>query len=164
MYQMSGTGNHTLDDPADRIGYLLWQTAHLVNRGMSLALQPFDLTPAQFGALVHTGREPGISAAELARRINLTPQSIQTAIRPLIERTWMERRPHPVHRRVLGNFLTEAGLTATQEAGVAVSSADAHISAAFEGAVQEQFTTYVRRALLALNPTALDRSSLRNQI
>lgn len=152
-----------LDDPADRIGYLLWQTAHLVNREMSAALQPFGLTPAQFGALVHTGREPGVSAAELARRINLTPQSIQTALRPLIERTWMERRPHPVNRRVLGNFLTEDGLTATQQASSAVTTADARLSAAFDSAEQEQFTHYVRRALLTLNPTALDRSSLRRQ-
>lgn len=155
--------NHDLDDPADRIGYLLWQTAHLVNREMSAALQPFGLTPAQFAALVHTGREPGVSAAELARRINLTPQSIQTALRPLIERRWMERRPHPVHRRVLGNFLTDAGLTATQQAGGAVASADARISAAFDETEREEFTTYVRRALLTLNPTALDRSSLRRQ-
>lgn len=153
--------NDRLDDPADRIGYLLWQTAHVVNREMTAALQPFGLTPAQFGALVHIGREPGVSAAELARRINLTPQSVQTALRPLIERSWMERRPHPVHRRVLGNFLTEDGLSATQEASGAVTSADARISAAFEGAEQEEFTSFVRRALLALNPTALDRSSLR---
>lgn len=155
--------NHRLDDPADRIGYLLWQTAHLVNREMSAALQPFDLTPAQFGALVHTGREPGVSAAELARRINLTPQSVQTALRPLIERTWMDRRPHPVHRRVLGNFLTEDGLSATQQASDAVTSADARISVAFDGTEQELFISYVRRALLTLNPTALDRSSLRHQ-
>lgn len=150
-----------LDDPADRIGYLLWQTAHLVNREMSIALQPFKFTPAQFGALVHTGREPGVSAAELARRINLTPQSIQTALGPLIERNLMERRPHPVHRRVLGNFLTPDGLTVTHQAGDAVIDADAGISAAFSAAEQEQFKNFVRRALLSLNPNALDRSSLR---
>lgn len=161
MYQEADSISDTLDDPAERIGYLLWQTAHVVNREMTAALQPFRLTPAQFGALVHTGREPGVSAAELARRINLTPQSVQTALRPLTERSWLERRPHPVHRRVLGNFLTEDGLAATQEASDAVTRADARISVAFEGAEQEEFTNFVRRALLALNPTALDRSSLR---
>lgn len=154
---------HTLVDPADRIGYLLWQTAHLVNREMTAALQPLALTPAQFGALVYTGREPGVSAAELARRLILTPQSVQTTLRPLIERSWMERHPHPVHRRVLGNFLTEDGLTATRAATDAVSNADARIVAAFDEAEQEQLLSLVRRTLLSLNPTALDRSSLRHQ-
>lgn len=81
----------------------------------------------------------------------------------MIERTWLERRPHPVHRRVLGNFLTDDGLASTRQASEAVTSADARISAAFHGTEQEQFIIYVRRALLTLNPTALDRSSLRRQ-
>lgn len=155
------TVNHDLADPADRIGYLLWQTAHLVGREISAALEPFDLTPAQFGALVHTGREPGVSAAELARRVNVTPQSIQSALRPLIERGWLERRPHPVHRRVLGNFLTEAGIEGAEQAGDAVSGADRRIVSALDGVDEERLKDAIRRALLALNPAALDRSSIR---
>lgn len=155
--------NHTFGEPADRIGYLLWQTAHLVKREMSIALRPFQITPAQFGALVHTAREPGVSAAELARRINLTPQSIQTALNPLIGRNWIERRPHPIHLRVLGNFLTEEGLAVSHRAGDAVAAADARITAAFNAADKNLFNDFLRRALLSLNPNSLDRSSLRVQ-
>lgn len=150
-----------LSDPADRVGYLLWQSAHLVGRRIATALQPFDLTPAQFGALVHTGREPGVSAAELARRVNLTPQSIQTALRPLLEREWVERRPHPVHRRVQGNFLTPDGAAATERASAAVTDADARLVAGLTDAEVAAFKDHLRRALLSVNPTALDRSSLR---
>lgn len=157
------TVNHDLTDPADRVGYLLWQTAHLVSRQMTSALAPFDLTPAQFGALVHTGREPGVSAAELARRINVTPQSVQTALGPLIERSWVERRPHPVHKRVLGNFLTQVGLDAAERASDAVTQADRRITAALTTSEEQQFKDSIRAALLTLNPAALDRSSLRSE-
>ena len=152
-----------LSDPADRIGYLLWQSAHLVSRRITEALQPFDLTPAQFGALVHTGREPGVSAAELARRVNLTPQSIQAALRPLVEREWIERRPHPVHRRVLGNFLTPIGAAGAERANAAVTDADARLVREFTDVEVAAFKDHLRRALLSVNPTALDRSSLRSR-
>ena len=129
---------------------------------MTVALEPFDLTPAQFGALVHTGREPGVSAAELARRVHLTPQSVQTALRPLLERDWVQRRPHPVHRRVLGNFLTPEGLAVTERASAAVTDADAQLVAALDGDEVAVLRDHLLRVLLALHPAALDRSSLRS--
>ena len=155
--------NSALADPADRVGYLLWQTAHLVGRRMAVALEPFDLTPAQFSALVHIGREPGVSAAELARRINLTPQSTQTALRPLLERGWVERRPHPVHQRVLGNFLTHEGQAGTERASATVTDTDAQLVADLTDGEVAALRDHLMRVLLALNPAALDRSSLRSR-
>ncbi len=155
--------NSGLADPADRVGYLLWQTAHAVGRRMSVALKPFDLTPAQFSALVHTGREPGVSAAELARRINLTPQSTQTALRPLLEREWVQRRPHPVNRRVLGNFLTPEGQAGTERASAAVTDTDTQLVADLTDGEVAALRDHLMRVLLALNPAALDRSSLRSR-
>ena len=143
------------------MGYLLWQTAHLVGRRMGVALEPFDLTPAQFSALVHIGREPGVSGAELARRINLTPQSTQTALRPLLEREWVRRRPHPVHRKVLGNFLTPEGQAGTERASAAVTDTDTQLVADLTDEEVAVLRDHLMRVLLALNPAALDRSSLR---
>lgn len=145
------------------MGYLLWQTAHAVGRRMSVALKPFDLTPAQFSALVHTGREPGVSAAELARRINLTPQSTQTALRPLLDREWVQRRPHPVNRRVLGNFLTPEGQAGTERASAAVTDTDTQLVADLTHGEVAALRDHLMRVLLALNPAALDRSSLRSR-
>jgi len=153
--------NHVLDDPADRGGYLVWQTAHLIGREIGAALEAFDLTPAQFGAVVHTSREPGISAAELARRINLTPQSVQTALRPLLDRGWMQRRPHPVHGRVLGNYLTPQGADVAQQASAAVTAVDDRLLGTLSPHEQVQLKALVARLLVTLNPTALDRSSVR---
>jgi DNA-binding MarR family transcriptional regulator len=150
-----------LADPADRLGYLLWQTAHLAVRQQAAALEPFGLTPAQLGVLVYTGREPGLSAAELARRVNLTPQSIQTALRPLLARGWVTRRPHPVHRRVLGNFLTPAGRTGAEQAASAAAETDARLVSSLTDDELTDLKVRLRQVLLFLNPAALDRSSLR---
>lgn len=150
-----------LEDPADRAGYLVWQTAHVVGREIAAALEAFDMTPAQFGAVVHTSREPGISAAELARRLNLTPQSVQTALRPLLDRGLMQRRPHPVHRRVLGNFLTDEGDVVAQQSSEAVAGVDGRMLAMLDPQQRVQLKALVTQVLLALNPTALDRSSVR---
>lgn len=161
MYQLPDMLSPELFDPADRSSYLLWQTAHLAGRQLATALEPFYLTAAQFGALLHTGREPGISAAELARRVNLAPQSMQTALRPLLEREWVQRRPHPVHQRVLGNFLTPEGLAVARQASTAVTSADTLLVASLDDSEVKDLKSYLLRILLSLNPTALDRSSLR---
>lgn len=149
-------------DPTERTGYLVWQTAHVFDREMARALEPFELTPAQFGALTHIGREPGISAAELARRLLLTPQSVQTALKPLLQRNLLRREAHPVHGRVLGNYLTEAGVRLAAKASEVVTVADEHMLRGFSVDEAEAFRSYARRAMLALNPVALDRSSIRS--
>lgn len=152
--------NHMMDDPAERVGYLLWQGAHVVGRAIASALAPFDLTAAQFGLIVHTSREPGVSAAELARRLNLTPQSVQTALRPLLDRGVLERRAHPVHGRVLGNFLTAQGRVLAEEANEAVVLGDQELIAVLTKEQQRAIHDGLRAIVLRLNPAALDRASV----
>lgn len=140
-----------LQDPAERFGYLLWQTAHVVERRLAGCLEPFGLTPAQFGLLVHTGREPGVSAAELARRLNLTPQAVQTALRPLLENGSVERRSHPVNRKVLTCFLSAEGLALTRRASEAVTRTDDELLASLTDAQAQQLRGHLRQALQSLN-------------
>jgi DNA-binding MarR family transcriptional regulator len=153
--------NHLPADPATRTGYLLWQTGHAVSRVMSAALEPVDLTPAQFSALVHVSREPGVSAAELARRINLTPQSMQTALLALVHRELVERRPHPVHRRVIGLYPTAGTAETLDQAEHIVRAADEGLVADLDADEAETFHRLLRRVLTTVNPTSFDRTSLR---
>ena len=148
-------------DPATRTGYLLWQTGHAVSRVMVAALEPVELTPSQFAALVHVNREPGVSCAELARRTNLTPQSMQTALQPLVRRALVERRPHPVHRRVVGLYPTTAAAAILEAAENAVQTADAALVARLGAEEGEILQRLLRRVLTTIRPGALDRTSLR---
>jgi len=61
------------------------------------------------GALNRLLQEPGLSGAELARRLLVTPQAAQLAIAALEERGLVERRADANHGRIVRTFLTEDG-------------------------------------------------------
>jgi DNA-binding MarR family transcriptional regulator len=153
--------NHTSFDPVQRPGYLLWQTAHVLEHNLNAALADFGITILQFGCLVHVTNEPGISAAELSRRTGMTPQSVQTSLKPLLENGTIERRPHPVHGRVLGIYPHDAAYELVRNSGIAVDSTEDELVDGFTAAEATQLHDLLLRALTNLNPVALDRSSLR---
>ncbi|MBF4588913.1 MarR family winged helix-turn-helix transcriptional regulator [Curtobacterium sp. VKM Ac-1395] len=153
---------HELPDPTGRFGYLLWQAAHLVGRVMVEALQPVELTVAQLGVLSYTAQEPGISSAELARRLFITPQSVHTAVKPLVERALLERRPHPVNRKVIGVFLTPDGIDVADQATELLDIANKQLLADFTPDAAADLRQALRRVMVTANPTALDRSSVRS--
>jgi len=155
--------NHTSFDLVQRPGFLLWQTSHALSHSLNGALAPFGISILQFGSLVHVTNEPGISAAELSRRSGMTPQSVQSALRPLIDKGVVERRPHPVHGRVLGIYPHESAYDLVREAGIVVDATEAHLTIGFNEADGAQLRDLLLRALTNVNPVALDRSSLRAQ-
>jgi len=73
------------------------------------AISRHGVSTAQIGVLRQLATEPGLSGAELARRLLITPQGVQLALKSLEERGLVERRPDPQHARILQVFLTEEG-------------------------------------------------------
>jgi DNA-binding MarR family transcriptional regulator len=59
--------------------------------------------------------EPGLSGAELARRLLITPQGVQLALTALERRGLVERKPDPAHKRILQAYLTEPGRNVAAE-------------------------------------------------
>ena len=108
-----------------KFGLALWQTQHAVDRAMAAALAPLEMTLTQVSALILIEAEPGISGAELARRLGLTAQSTGTLIAQLEQRGWAERGPHPMHRRVIETRITEQGDLALGTALGVVAQVDA---------------------------------------
>ncbi|MTD55250.1 MarR family winged helix-turn-helix transcriptional regulator [Amycolatopsis pithecellobii] len=107
-----------------RLTHALWQLDKALNRTMDEALQPLKLTRNQFGTLNRLMAEGALSAADLARASELRPQTIAATINGLLERGLIERRPHPVHGRVLLVSVTEQGYALWKEADARVSSID----------------------------------------
>lgn len=72
-------------------------------RAMSLlvgiALEPFDLTAAEYGVLDHVRSNPGVSNAELARYLLITPQALGRISTGLQERGYIRRTPTTGGRR-----------------------------------------------------------------
>jgi DNA-binding MarR family transcriptional regulator len=53
--------------------------------------------------------EPGLSGAELARRLLISPQGVQLALTSLERRGLVERKQDPQHKRILQAYLTDQG-------------------------------------------------------
>lgn len=76
---------------------------------MADALQSFDLSTSQYAVLSILNRRDGLSAAQLSRRFRVTPQSINTLVSSLEERSLISRREAPDNRRILRTTLTRSG-------------------------------------------------------
>jgi DNA-binding MarR family transcriptional regulator len=103
---------------APQVGYQLKQAQSLLHLRMEEALRPLRLTVSQYSCLFHLQREPGVSAAELARRTFVTRQSMNAMLQQLIDRDLVARPTRVDTGRALPALLTDSGadaLTAAQQ-------------------------------------------------
>jgi len=103
-----------------QIGYELKHAQSLLHLRMEEALSPLQLTVSQYSCLHHLRREPGISAATLARSTFVTRQSMNAMLQQLIDRGLVARPSRAATGRALPTTLTAAGLEslAAAEEGV----------------------------------------------
>jgi DNA-binding MarR family transcriptional regulator len=91
---------------------LLWhlkQAFYFSLTSVNEAVSSHGVSTAQIGVLRQLSNEPGLSGADLARRLLITPQGVQLALKALEDRGLVERKPDPQHARILQAFLTEQG-------------------------------------------------------
>lgn len=72
-------------DPDAQLGYLLVVCAEQTSRAWHRALRQAGINPRQFSMLSVLAHDPGISQAELARRVLITPQSVSESLNRLID-------------------------------------------------------------------------------
>ncbi|MDQ0647062.1 DNA-binding MarR family transcriptional regulator [Microbacterium natoriense] len=96
-------------DPRARTVWAL-RRAELAVQGLKeRQLRPVGITASHYALLVSIDSEPGLAGATLARRLNITPQAIASLVARLVERGFIERRPHPRHPNVRELHLTDEG-------------------------------------------------------
>jgi DNA-binding MarR family transcriptional regulator len=105
-----------IQEPTERLGFLIWHLSQANNLRAERALTRLGLTLAQGAALRVLAVSPGLSSAELARRVGVTAQSIKQAVDGLARRGLVERRPRPTHGRVVELRITAEGLTLAGQA------------------------------------------------
>jgi DNA-binding MarR family transcriptional regulator len=105
---------------------LLWhlkQAWYFALTAVNDAVSQHGVSTAQIGVLRQLANEPGLSGAELARRLLITPQGVQLALKALEQRGLVERRPDPQHARILKAYLTDEGhKVATEVVGDAIAA------------------------------------------
>ena len=106
--------------------------AWLALRGVvAEALVQHDLSVAQFASLLILDEEPGLSVADVARKVSTARQSANEMLGGLERAGLVERRPHPSDRRTQQIFLTDAGRQRLAEAVPTVQAVEARLSAGF---------------------------------
>lgn len=100
------------DASMELVDNLLWhlkQAWYFALTAVNDAVSQHGVSTAQIGILRQLANEPGLSGAELARRLLITPQGVQLALKALEDRGFVERRPNPQHARILQAYLTARG-------------------------------------------------------
>jgi DNA-binding MarR family transcriptional regulator len=98
------------------VGYTLKHAQSLLHLRMEEALRPLNLTVSQYSCLHHLRREPGISAAALARATFVTRQSMNSMLQQLIDRDLVARPTRAESGRALPTMLTVTGAGALDAA------------------------------------------------
>ena len=108
----------------DNILWLLKQAFYFSLNSVNDAIAVHGVTTAQIGLLRQLANEPGLSGAELARRLLITPQGVQLALTALERRGLVERKQDPQHGRIRQAYLTDQGRDVAS--AVVADAIDAH--------------------------------------
>jgi DNA-binding MarR family transcriptional regulator len=102
-------------DPTRNTLWLLKQAFYYSLTTVNEAISDYGVSTAQIGLLRQLAGEPGLSGAELARRLLITPQGVQLALSALEGRGLVERKQDPRHGRILRAYLTDEGRSVASE-------------------------------------------------
>src|SRR5690349_1213117 len=97
----------------DNILWLLKQAFYYSLTTINEAMREHGVSTAQIGVLRQLANEPGLSGAELARRLLISPQGVQLALTSLERQGLVERKQDPQHGRILQAYLTDRGRSVT---------------------------------------------------
>jgi DNA-binding MarR family transcriptional regulator len=109
------------------------------------ALIPHDLSVAQFASLLLLDETPGMSVADVARRVATARQSANEMLGGLERAGLVERRSHPTDRRSQQIFLTDTGRARLAEALPPVQAVEARLMADFSAADLAVVNNWLKR-------------------
>jgi DNA-binding MarR family transcriptional regulator len=115
-------------DALDRVTWALRRTELAVQALKEQRLRSLGMAVAHYSLLISVHTEPGLTGAELARRLNVTPQAVASLVARLEGRGQLERREHPRHRHVQELHLTDAGREALRAADMVIAGVEQQIT------------------------------------
>ncbi|WP_322755080.1 MarR family winged helix-turn-helix transcriptional regulator [Frankia sp. Cas3] len=140
-----------LADPESRPGLAIKRAEQALMREKAEALRAFGLTVPQYAAMLALSQVPGSSGAQLARRCNVTPQSMASLLATLESKALVSRVGSSVHGKVSLAHLTDTGnelLAAADRAAIAV---ERRLADAFTSAELSSLRSLLMRATAALS-------------
>jgi DNA-binding MarR family transcriptional regulator len=113
----------------DRVTWALRRAELAVQAVKEQRLRTLGMAVAHYSLLISVHVHPGSTGAEVARRLNVTPQAVASLVDRLESRGQLERRPHPRHRHVQELHLTDAGREALRLGESVVAEVEQKITA-----------------------------------
>jgi DNA-binding MarR family transcriptional regulator len=117
------------------------------------ALTGHGLSVAQFGSLLLLREAPGMTVADVGRKVSSTRQSANEMLGGLERAGLIERRPHPRDKRAQQVFLTEAGQARLRAAGPDVEAVEGELEAGFSAAERDVVRRWLVRMTEAGSPS-----------
>jgi DNA-binding MarR family transcriptional regulator len=133
----------------ERLGMLVKRAEQAMVRTKSTALKSVGLTPSQYVALFELDRQPGITAATLARACLVTPQAMMILLKTMEQQGLITRSPHPRHPSVLELHMTEVGREALHAAHRRVDPIEQRVFGAFSPKDLAVFREFLMRFIAA---------------
>ena len=96
----------SLSDADRSVGFLIHDVARLQRRNFDRRLLSLGLTQAQWRAIAHLSREPGLRQAALAERLEVKPITLARLVDRMEAAGWVERNDDPDDRRASRLYLT----------------------------------------------------------
>ncbi len=109
-------------------------------------LRTYGLTMTQYTVLLTLARDDGMSGAQLARACGVTQQSMATVLTGMQAKGLIDRRPSPVHAKVMIATLTDTGRRHLDEAYQEVNVLEKAFVDKFTPAEHKQFCDLLDRA------------------
>jgi DNA-binding MarR family transcriptional regulator len=141
--------------PPTQLGWLMKEAVRLTRKAVDEAVRAHGVTASQWGVLYQLAQHPGLSGAELAREMLLTPQAVHQALMTLVQRGLVERTPDVNHARIFRATLTDEGRRIARRCRADATQIQRKLLAAFDADERTVFTDLLERYVLAM--TTLDR-------
>lgn len=115
-------------DALNRVTWALRRAELAVQALKEQRLRPLGIPAAHYTMLISVHQDPGLTGAELARRLNITPQAVAYLADRLASRGHLERRSHARHRHVQELHLTDAGRDVLRQADAVIQEVERSIT------------------------------------
>jgi DNA-binding MarR family transcriptional regulator len=105
----TGKGEATATNGDSPLIWLIWETYQHTRQSVENVVRAHGVTAAQLGILNRLAGRSGLSGAEVARLLLITPQAAHVALRTLERKGLIERKQGPAGGRAVRSVLTEEG-------------------------------------------------------
>lgn len=137
-----------MDDTAPEHGlvWLVWEAYQYTRRTLDAVLAPYGITAAQLGVLVRLrGSRTGLTGAEVARQMVITPQAAHLALTALEHKGLVRRSPDPRHGRQVRASCTPEARRVVRVALAALRDVERQLESPLAPGKRAQLSTLLRR-------------------